>query len=110
MSIPSIPIAGVFVDPALSLALKVKIVNNQNEPTAVGTAVGLLQSRVAIQVSNAFSLDPPMTVLDMEDEPTTFPTCKYLFITSSLVIYFSLNIFYYQPQQPICSAMLGQMV
>jgi hypothetical protein len=42
MSIPSIPIAGVFVDPALSLALKVKIVNNQNEPTAVGTAVGLL--------------------------------------------------------------------
>ncbi|KIM79881.1 hypothetical protein PILCRDRAFT_10054 [Piloderma croceum F 1598] len=49
MSIPSIPIAGVFVDPALSLALKVKIVNNQNEPTAIGTAVGLLQSRAAIQ-------------------------------------------------------------
>jgi hypothetical protein len=79
-STPSIPITGVFVDPTLSLALKVKIVNNQNEPTAIGTAVGLLQSRVAIQVSSAFSLDPPMTALDMEDEPTTFPTCKCPFI------------------------------
>ena len=106
MSIPSIQIAGVFVDPALSLALRVKIVNNQNEPTAIGTAVGLLQSRVAIQVSNALSLDPPMTVLDMEDEPTTFPTCKCPFIDNN----FSLNIFCHQPKQPICSAMLGQMV
>jgi hypothetical protein len=55
-STPSIPITGVFVDPTLSLALKVKVVNNQNEPTVIGTAVGLLQGRVAIQISDAFGL------------------------------------------------------
>ena len=77
-STPSIPITGVFVDPMLSLALKVKVVNNQNEPTVIGTAVGLLQGRVAIQISDAFGLAPSMSALDMGHEPTTFPPCTCL--------------------------------
>jgi hypothetical protein len=72
-SIPTVPVTGIFADPSLSLRLNIKTANKSSEPTLIGTAVGLLQQKMAVQISETFQLVPAVSALDMEAEPTTFP-------------------------------------
>ena len=85
--------------------MKIKTANKSNEPTLIGTAVGLLQERVAVHVSEAFRLVPAVDALDMEEEPTTFPAGT---LPSNIWQILSL-ILYHKLKQPMYSTALGQV-